>query len=83
MTMILEASGRVAGLRSAINRQILLKADLAMKGLPTEPAERSIEILQWSLQVIESLEELAEQDRAALVHADPAFLTGRSAVVRQ
>jgi hypothetical protein len=49
-----QASGRVAGLRDAINRQILLKADLAMKGLPTEPAERSIEILQWSLKVIES-----------------------------
>jgi len=63
--MIPEASGRVAGLREAINRQAVLKEDLAIRGLPTDPAERSMEILQWSLRVVESLEKLAEQDRAA------------------
>ena len=67
-----DASRRIADVTCMIERQAIVKQDLAMRGLPIGPTENLIEIMRACLQVIEKSQQpdamssaAAECERAA------------------
>ena len=58
----LDASRRIADVNRMIAYQTLVKSELRMRGLPTEPAKNLIDILLCCLLVIEGSQPADEED---------------------